>query len=65
MRGSGLAFFWKKDVESSSSNHIDALINKGKEDTLRFTSLYGALETHLRMESWDLFRDLHQCFSVL
>ena len=40
-RGGGLAFFWKRDVESSSSNHIDALINTGKEDTLRFTSFYG------------------------
>ena len=34
-RGGGLALFWKKDfnvyVESSSLNHIDVVINKGKE----------------------------------
>ena len=34
-RGGGLALFWKKNfnvsVESSSLNHIDVVINKGKE----------------------------------
>ena len=47
--GGGLALFWKKDVvvdvESSSLNHIDILINKGKEDDWRFTGFYGASET--------------------
>ena len=33
------------DVESSSLNHIDVLINKGKDDKWRFTGFYGALET--------------------
>lgn len=32
----GMTLFWKNDtdfhVESSSLNHIDALVNKGKED---------------------------------
>ena len=35
--GGRLTLFWKQDVEldveSSSLNHIDALINKGREDT--------------------------------
>ena len=39
--GGGLGLFWKRgvelDVESSSLNHIDVLINKGKEDEWRFT----------------------------
>lgn len=63
-RGGGLVLFCKNDlgvhVESSSTNHIDALINKGKEDMWRFTGFYGALKTHLRMELWNLLRDLHQ-----
>ena len=33
----GVVLFWKQDVKldvkSSSLNHIDALINKGREDT--------------------------------
>lgn len=36
-RGGGLALFWKKDVElrveNYSQNYIDAVINKGKEDS--------------------------------
>ena len=52
--GVGLALFWKKDVmvdvESSSLNHIDVLINEGKDDEWRFTGFYGALETQRRME---------------
>lgn len=67
-RGGGLALFWKNDmelyVESSSPNHIDASINKAKEDVWRFTRFCGAPETHLRMEPWNLLRDLHQRFSV-
>ena len=41
--------FWKKDfdlqVMSSSYNHIDVLINRGKDNVWRFTGFYGALET--------------------
>lgn len=63
-RDGGLAFFLKKDVEldfeSLSINHIEDLINKGKEDTWRFTGFYGNPETQLRVESWDLLRDLYQ-----
>ena len=51
----GVVLFWKQDVKldvkSSSLNHIDALINKRREDTWRFIGFYGASETHLRMES--------------
>ena len=35
-RGAGVAVMWKKDVDvlvdTYSLNHIDAIINKGKED---------------------------------
>ena len=64
-----LVLFWKKDfdlqVMSSSQNHIDVLINKGKENVWHFTGFYGAPETQLRSESWDLLRDLNNRFSVL
>ncbi|XP_030939909.1 uncharacterized protein LOC115964800 [Quercus lobata] len=67
-RGGGLVLFWKKDfdlqVMSSSHNHIDILINRGKVNVWRFTGFYGAPETQLRMESWDLLRDLNNRFSV-
>ena len=36
----------------------------GNEDAWRFTSFHGILETQLQMESWNLLRDLHQCFSL-
>ena len=67
-RGGGLALFWKKDfnvsVESSSLNHIDVVINKGKEKAWCFTGFYGAPETHLRDETWNLLCDLHSRFSL-
>ena len=60
--------FWKKDfdlqVMSSSHNHIDVLVNRGEENVWRFTGFYRAPETQLRMESWDLFRDLNNRFAV-
>ena len=46
-RGGGMAVMWKKEVDFSvnmySPNHIDAIINKGKEEEWRFTSFYGEL----------------------
>ena len=66
--GGGLALFWKKgmvvDIESSSLNHIDVLINKGKEDEWMFTSFYGPSETQRRVELLDLIRSLHNQFRV-
>ena len=56
-RGRGLALFWKKDVqlsvENSSLNYIDAIIDKGKESSWRFTGFYGFPETRNHMESWN------------
>ena len=67
--GGGLALFWKKglevDVESSSLNHIDVLINKSKEDGWRFIGYYGEPLTQRRLESWNLLRNLYGRFSVL
>ena len=46
------------EVESTSLNHIDVSINRGKDDGWRFTGFYGVPETQRRMESWNLMRDL-------
>ena len=52
------------DIESSSLNHIDVLINKGKEDEWMFTGFYGPPETQRRVELLDLIRSLHNQFRV-
>ena len=59
-RRGGLVLFWKESlnlkVETSSKNHIDCIIDIGKEGAWRFTGFYGELITHKRHESWDLLR---------
>ena len=63
-RGGGLALFWKKDidlvVEDASQNYIDAIINKGKEGSWRFTGFYGYPGTQNHLESWRILRRLQQ-----
>ena len=49
-------------IESFFHNHIDALINKGKENAWRFIGFYRAPKTHLKIESSDLLRDLQKWF---
>ena len=66
--GGGVVLFSKKgfkiDVESSSLNHVNVLINKNKEDGWRFTGFYGEPLTQRRMELWNLLRNLQGRFSV-
>jgi len=67
-RGAGLALFWTHDlalsVESLSPNQIDVVINKGKANAWRFIGIYGAPETQLRSETWELIRSLHRRVSL-
>ena len=67
-RGGGLALYWWSsidvNVDNFSKNHIDAIINKGKDDDWRFTSFYGEPITHLRHESWSLLCDLNNSLSL-
>ena len=67
-RGGGLALFWRNSVDlqvdSCSPNHIDSIINKGKEKVWRFTGFYGELVTHKRIESWNKLRKLHIKFNI-
>ena len=44
--------------------HIDAIINKGKDDTWIFTRVYGKPVTHLRHETWSLIQNLNNRFSI-
>ena len=67
-RAGGLALLWKNtvqiDVDSSSLNYIDVIVNKGKDDSWRFTGIYGMPEAERKHEIWDLLRTLHQKFSL-
>ena len=59
-----LALLWKNtiqiDVDSSSLNHIDVIVNKGKEDSWRFTGIYGLPEASRKSETWNLICNLHR-----
>ena len=51
----GLVIFWKEDfdlsVETFSPNHIESMINKGKDNEWRFTAFYGEPDARFRYES--------------
>ena len=49
---------------SSSLNHIDVVINLGKENSWRFTSFYDNPETHKHHESWAILKILNRSFSL-
>ena len=57
-RANGLALLWKNlvqiDVDSSSLNYFDIIVNKGKDDSWRFTSIYDMPEAGRKHETWDL-----------
>ena len=67
-RGGGLALFWKNsndvNMETFSKNHIDSIINKGKEDAWRFIGFHGELATHLRHESGSKLCQLNSRFKL-
>lgn len=48
--------FWKKDcdilVDTFSPNHIDAIVNKGRDEEWRVTGFYGEPETRNHHVSW-------------
>nr|XP_023927486.1 uncharacterized protein LOC112038880 [Quercus suber] len=67
-RAGGLALLWRNsvhiDVDSSSLNHIDVVVNKGKEDSWRFTGIYGIPEASRKCETWNLLRNLHRKYTL-
>ena len=68
MRGGGIVIFWKKEIDFSlgtfSPNHIDGIMNKGKEDEWRFTGFYGESETANHHLSWSCLRSLKRRNSI-
>lgn len=60
--------FWKESIDVSivgfDKNHINAIINKNKEHEWRFIGFYGEPDTHRRIESWDLLRNLNRKFNI-
>ena len=58
----GLVIFWKEDfdlsIETFSPNHIDSMINKGKDKEWRFSAFYGEPDTRFRHKSWAKLRTL-------
>ena len=67
-RGAGVAVMWKKDVDvlvdTYSLNHIDAIINKGKEDEWQFTDFYGKPNTRNHFISWATLRRVKLKYSL-
>ena len=63
-----MAVFWKKKVDFSvdtySLNHIDAVVNKGKEEEWRFTAFYGEFNTNNHHISWATLRRLNSKHSL-
>lgn len=68
IRASGLALLWKNsidiDVDSTSLHHIDAIINKGKDDAWRFTGVYGFPKSSRKEEMWEMIRGLNHKFHL-
>jgi len=46
-------------IDTNSKNHINAIVNMGKEDDWRLTQFYGEPITHKIFESWNLLRQLN------
>ena len=67
-RGGGVVIFWKKEVDFSidtySPNHIDVIINKGKEGEWKFIGFYGEFETSNHYISWATLRRLKTKFTL-
>lgn len=52
------------DVDSSFLKHIDAIVNKGREDAWRFIGIYGFPRASRKAETWELIRGLNHKFSL-
>ena len=64
-----MALYWKNSidipVESFSKNHIDYIIDKGRERAWRFIGFYGEPVTHKHFESWNRLRQLNNRINLL
>ena len=68
-RGGGVAILWKKEcdfsIDTYSHNHMDGIVNKGKEEEWRFTGFYGESDTINRHEPWAKLRRLKSKYTLL
>ena len=66
--GGGLALFWKSDldvdVQTFSTNHIDAIVNQRVDDAWRFTGFYEDPDTANQENSQGLLRVLSHQFNL-
>ena len=64
-RGGGLALYWRNSIDLSidtfSKNYIDAIINKGKEDSLDSTVIQSLTSI---FESRNMLRQLNNKFCL-
>ena len=51
-------------MDTFSPNHIDAIVNKGKDDAWRFTGFYGEPDTQNHHISWATLRNLKAMHSL-
>ena len=67
-KGGGLVLFWKQEInltiKSYSLSHIDTVIDGSSAHPWRLTCFYGAPETQLRENSWNLLRALKNQYSL-
>ena len=67
-QGGGLALLWKEeikmDVQTSSDNHIDAVVDLGMDDAWQIMGFYGNPDFANQEDSWSLLRDLSRRFSL-
>ena len=67
-RGGGVANLWKKEcdfsIDTYSHNHMDGIVNKGKEEEWRFIGFYGEPDTRNRNESWAKLRRLKSKYTL-
>ena len=63
-----MALLWKEDfqldVQTSSDNHIDAVVDQGMDDAWRITGFYGNPDSANREDSWSLLHDLSHRYSL-
>ena len=63
-----MALLWKEyfqlDVQTSSDNHIDAVVDQGMDDAWRITGFYGNPDFANREDSWSLLHDLSHHYSL-
>ncbi|TYH01219.1 hypothetical protein ES288_A09G040200v1 [Gossypium darwinii] len=63
-KSGGLVMMWKEskkvEIQTYSSNHIDALVHMKNESPIRFTGFYGNADLNRRQNSWNMLKRVGQ-----